>query len=373
MARADLCEPLRWLDKFEVWHFYGTLVADVRTNRLGKRHFRFRNTGHLLYTLLKLKPDVIQGSEPYDFPGGFKLCCVALLASGLLRRPFYFPVFENLPPEVKYRTIKGWAVGGLLAPLLKTFLRLYSRKSLVVFAANRGAVASLLAVGTPPARIRRELYATWGVDLSLFMPDGPRASAIRGTNPILFVGRLVEEKGVRQLLQAFLLVTKRLPDATLAFIGSGPLAGEIAEFASTHSLEGSLALLGQIVNQQLPPYFRTAKVVVAPSLTTTGWSEQVGMVNIQSMACGTPVVSTFSGSIPEFVVDGQTGILVPERDSNALAEAIIRLLTDKHMRLRLSENARAYAVEHYDAPRNVAAVEALLVERLTAVRGSTPC
>jgi glycosyltransferase involved in cell wall biosynthesis len=368
VARADFCEPLRWLDKFEVWHFYGTLAPDVRTDRLTGSYLRFRNTVDLLVGLLKVKPDLIQGSEPYDFPEGFKLSCVALLAAGLLRRPFYFPTFENIPPEVKYSRRRGIPVGIVLAPLLRLFTALYSRKCSAVFAGNAGAVRNLQALHTPASRIRRELYATWGVDMQLFSPDGPRSPAIRDERTLLFVGRLVEQKGIRQLLQAFLLVLKHQPDVTLVFIGSGPLAGEITESASAHNMQDHVRLLGPVPNCDLPPYFRAAKVTVAPSVTMPWSAEQVGMVAIQSIASGTPVVTTGSGSIPEFIENGISGLVVPERDPQALADAVLSLLENDGFRQALAASGRACAERRYNAARNVARVQSILLRLLSTNR-----
>lgn len=368
VARADFCEPLRWLDAFEVWHFYGELAPDIRKDRLSGHYMRFRSTPELLLGLLKVRPDIIQGSEPYDFPPGFRLSCAAMLAAGLLRKPFYFPTFENIRPDVKYARRRGLPVGIVLAPLLRSFLSLYSYKSAAVFAGNEGAVRNLRAAHVPAGRIRRELYATWGVDLRLFNPDGPLAAVPEGSEVILFVGRLVEQKGVRQLLRAFQLIKESQPEATLAFIGDGPLAREITEFARSHGIDNRVQLLGSLPNCDLPHYFRAAKVVVVPSLTVPTWAEQVGMVSIQSMACGTPVVTTRSGSISEFIEDGVSGLLVPERDPRALADAVLRLLCDEPFRNSLAISGRAYAERHYDAAANVAIVQDVLLRLLPRAR-----
>ena len=368
VARADFCEPLRWLDEFEVWHFYGEFASDIRKDRLTGHYVRFTSTPELLLGLLKVGPDLIQGSEPYDFPPGFLLSCTALLAASLLRRPFYFPTFENIPPSTKYARRRGMPVGIVLVPLLRSFLSLYAHRCSAVFAGNEGAVRNLRDVHAPAARIRRELYATWGVDLGLFSPEGPRVNVKTGSDIILFVGRLVEQKGVRQLLQALLLIRESQPRATLAFIGDGPLAKEIAEFARSHGIEDRVLLLGPIPNCDLPPYFRTARVVIVPSLTEATWAEQVGMVSIQSMACGTPVVATRSGSVSEFIEDGVSGVLVPERNPEALAGAVLRLLHDDRVRQSLASSGRLYAERRYDAPRNVRRVQKILLSILSRTR-----
>ena len=86
------------------------------------------------------------------------------------------------------------------------------------------------------------------------------------------------------------------------------------------------------------------------------------MTNIQAMACGIPVISTRSGAIPEYVPDGVAGVLVPERDPEALAEAILQLLSDESLRRKMGEAGRAYAVEHYDARKNVEKAEDQLIQ-----------
>jgi glycosyltransferase involved in cell wall biosynthesis len=292
----------------------------------------------------------------------------------MLRTPYYFPTLGNVPPESKFRERRGVRVGRLLVPLLRKFMHIYAREALLVFAVNDGSVRNLISIGAPRGRIRRELYGTWGVDLELFSPrktDSAAKSRERGE--VLFIGRVIREKGIPELLEAILLVMRQIPFVRLSLIGDGPMVSVVRAFARKHGLEDAISLHGVVPNRDLPSRILDADVLVSPSVATPSWAEQVGMVNIQSMACGTPVVSTRSGSIAEFVEDGQTGLLVDECDPGALAQAILRVLTDKELHHRLSVNARAYAVERYDAKRNVDAVEAVLVDRLTAMRARGHC
>ena len=354
VARADLVEPLKWFRQFEVWHLYRTMASDISPTRLDSRTMAFRDLLDLFLKIIKIRPSLIQGAEPYDFPHGFWLCCVALLAAGILRIPYYFPTLENIPPESKYRERRGVRVGLLLVPLLRTFARIYASRASLIFALNNGAVKNLRAVGTPPWRIRRELYGTWGVDLDLFSPR-KADSALRNEGPqsVLFIGRIVRAKGIPELIEAFLHVRQEIPDLRLSLIGDGPMVSDLKTFARTHQFENAISFLGVVPNQDLPSHIRSANVVVAPSVTTRSWAEQVGMVNIQSIACGVPVVTTNSGSIPEFIEDGTAGIIVPERDPAALAEAMARLLTDGELRLRLSISCRRTAELRYNAIRNL--------------------
>lgn len=86
------------------------------------------------------------------------------------------------------------------------------------------------------------------------------------------------------------------------------------------------------------------------------------MTNIRAMACGVPVVSTRSGAIPECVPDA-AAVLVPERDPEALAEAIVQLLCNESLRRKMGQVGRAYVIDHCDARKNVERAEEIILER----------
>ena len=374
VVRADFHNELRRFERFEIWHFYHHRAPDLTPQELGPHAVRFHGLLDLVVKTARLKPALIQGGEPSDFPNQLVIVMATLLVSRLLGVPYYYPAFENIPLRSKYSGVRrlGARIGPLIGVVVRRLARIYASRALVIFAPSIGARHNIGKAGVEQRRVSGLLYATWGVDLGLFTPKRDGREPDMGPNGILFVGRLTPSKGIDYLLPAFLEVRRRVPDARLFLVGEGELTSEVRNFAATHSLSAVVHLLGSVPNRDLPPYFRAALLTVSPSITMPRWTEQVGMVNIQSMACGTPVVSTRSGSISEFVRDGQTGVLVPERDSAALAETMLRLITDKELHHRLSENARAYAVERYDAPRNVAAVEAMLVERLAVARNLQP-
>ncbi|MGQ9707851.1 MAG: glycosyltransferase family 4 protein [bacterium] len=364
--RADLHIDLQHFQRFQLWHFYHQRSSDIAPEQLGGRAIRFKNVIDLIIKIIRLKPSLIQGGEPYDFPTQLSLIIATLITSKLLRIPYYFPTFENIPPEEKFSMIKrmGISLSPLILTCVKWLARKYSKNAIVIFALNNGAQKNMMQLGVTESKISRLMYATWGVDIDLFTPVCNGSEPNMGPHGILFVGRLVKEKGVLVLLAAFYEVARLLQDAQLFLIGDGPLKEELRRQIETLGIASSVQILGTILNQSLPPYFRAARITVTPSISTRRWIEQVGMVNIQSMACGTPVISTWSGAIPEFVADGKTGILVPENDPHLLAQAIIRLLTDEHLHQQLSYNARQYAITHYDNRRNVEKVEKLLTQCL---------
>ncbi len=364
-TRADLEEPLRLFKEFDVWHLYGVRISDTAGAGGAVHSLRFRGPIDALVKTLKIRPAVIQGSEPYYVPTGLLLSVVTLLAASLLRIPYYFPMFENIAPEVKFREVRVVvAVGKLVVRLLKWFCRLYARRAGWIFVLNNGAARNLLDLGIPEEKMLRRLYATWGVDLRCFTPERDGTEPFLGKDAILFIGRIVSEKGIRVLLEAFLEVRRHLPGASLLFIGDGPDARFVRDFVAAHSLNSAVSLLGVVPNSQLPRYIRAARVGAAPSITTRRWMEQVGMVNIQCIACGTPVVTTNSGAIPEFIENNVTGLVVPENDAQSLANALIAVLTDADLHDRLARQGRAAALRRYDIEANIRDIERTLLRLL---------
>jgi len=354
-VRRDSLKPIRYFTKFEIVHFYdSTPYFDLYPDETADL-VKYRNFFDLCQKIKKYRPDIIQGSEPYGFPRTFQACAASFLTSKLLKVPLFFPMLENSPPESRF---------GPLSPAMKKYLKIYAARSFVILCLNNGAKKNLLDVGVSKDKLVRCNWGTWGVETDEFTPNRSKDDPDFG-RAILFVGRLDEAKGVPYLLQAFKEVKKAVKEVKLVIIGDGPLRDEIRRFSRANNLENDILVLGIIKNRDLPPYFRAAEITVAPSITTKKWREQIGMVNIQSMACGTPVVSTFSGAIPEYVKHNETGILVPERDSESLANAMIKLLKDDKLRSRLGANARRHAVENLDARKNVIANEKLILDLLS--------
>lgn len=183
----------------------------------------------------------------------------------------------------------------------------------------------------------------YAVDVARFRP-GLREAAL-GTSLGLqsrvaaFLGRLVEQKGVRVLLQAY----RRLPGreaTTLLCVGSGPLAEECRAQPGVVVVEG-------VPHSRVPEYLALADLLVLPSLTTTSWREQFGRAAIEAMACGLPVVGSDSGEIPNVLNGAGGGVVVPEGNVQALAEAIDSLLGDANARRRLGDQGRENVQRDY--------------------------
>ena len=167
---------------------------------------------------------------------------------------------------------------------------------------------------------------------------------------ILFVGRLVESKGVDDLIKAYSLLPGDLKRSTnLWIIGDGKMKSELEDLAHSPDGNNRIEFLGTMPNDLLPDYFAAADLFVGPSVVTeSGPAEGQGIVFLEAFAARLCVVATRVGGIPEVIDDGRTGLLVEPRQTNQLAENIARSLTDAPLRNKLATNAYKEVNEKYD-------------------------
>lgn len=357
-VRYDNQHALKYFSKIKPIHFYQTAPYGDLTKRDLKDAIKYHDFADLEKKLLVLKPDIIQGAEPYGSKIQLRLCHIAWRVSRQLNIPLIFGMLENRPVKERF--------GKVLAPMLRKVLAAYAKQAKLIFYLNRGAKRNLLAVGTDQSKLKKLLYGIWGVDCGLFRPKkGAKGAtgakvAIAPNAPnapgyLLFVGRLDEAKGIPYLLEAWNMIKGEFPKVEFLFAGKGNLENIV---------KGErIKKLGLVKNQDLPALFNQALFTVYPSVTLKRWEEQVGMVNLQSLACGTPVITTKSGAIPEYI-NSKVGILVPERDSKALAGAMRKLLSDTKYRTRLGAAGRQYILENFDAQKTIAKTEGILLELL---------
>ncbi|MGY2745228.1 glycosyltransferase [Arthrobacter sp. UYCu723] len=192
-----------------------------------------------------------------------------------------------------------------------------------------------------------------GVDTSLIQfSDVPEAPVV------LHVARLVEKKGTEYLIRAFGGVVKQIPEAKLRIVGAGPLENSLRALVARLRLESSVFFLGAQSHPVVLQELAAARLLCLPSVTAkSGDQEGLGQVLLEAGATGRPVVATEHGGIVDAIADGETGILVAERDSKTLSEALITLLTDTALASSLGRNARARVVRDFDARRQAEKVE----------------
>jgi glycosyltransferase involved in cell wall biosynthesis len=166
---------------------------------------------------------------------------------------------------------------------------------------------------------------------------------------VLFAGHLYVQKGVYDLLFAFKKVVECLKrnNIKLLFAGKGPEASGILSFIKQMRLREKVRLIGSHPYSEMPTIHNLADVFVLPSQPSEEWQEQFGYVLVESMACGKPVVSTTSGSIPEVV--GNAGILVPPNDFVSLAGALEELVKSGERRYELGGQGRSRVEQLFDS------------------------
>ncbi len=193
-----------------------------------------------------------------------------------------------------------------------------------------------------------------GVYSDLFDP-GFRDKKIRqqyvsNNDPLLlFVGRLVEKKGVAYLINAFPEVLKKFDKSRLLIIGNGILASDLKKLVQELNITDSVYFKGDIDNKKLPQYYASADIFIGPSvIPKSGDLEGQGVVFLEAMASGCCTIGTNIGGIPMSVVHEKSGLLVEQKNSQQISQAVIRILEDSNLRNRLQQNGRNYVVNNFD-------------------------
>lgn len=184
---------------------------------------------------------------------------------------------------------------------------------------------------------------------------------------ILYVGRLIELKGLGYLLQALGRVIRQQPQIRLTVIGDGPMRQKYEGLARA-ILGERVAFLGAQSQEVVAVYMRRAHLFSMPSVTMpSGAAEALGMVFLEAMASGVPVVSFRSGAIPEVVQHGITGFLAEERNVDQLARYILMLLEDPGLRVEMGARGRKWVEAEYDMEKQIRKLEDLYDSIVTEV------
>ena len=229
-----------------------------------------------------------------------------------------------------------------------------AQQARVIIATCTDEVRELIGCGARPEAM---YVVPCGVDCQAFQPGG---SSRESGSParILSIGRLVPRKGVDTVLAA----VAQVPDAELLVAGgpdqrdldTDPEVARLRRAARRYGIAGRVRFIGRVAHAEVPALLRSADVVVS-----TPWYEPFGIVPVEAMACGTPVIASAVGGHLDTVADGVTGLLVPPRDAAALAGRLRQLLADPDWRRRLGAAGAAYARARYSWDRIAAETEAI--------------
>jgi glycosyltransferase involved in cell wall biosynthesis len=222
--------------------------------------------------------------------------------------------------------------------------RLAARMADRVVCVSDDAASLTVREGVSP---RRVCTIRNGIDLVQFACTGPAENG-----PVVTVARLSPEKDLATLVHAAALVARVRPSFRLEVAGDGICMPELRRLTAELGLEKHVRWHGAV--RDVPALLGRAALFVLPSV-----EEGISLALLEAMARGLPTVATRVGGNPEVVVDGETGLLVPARDPEALARALLRLLDDPETRLRLGAAGRQRVEMQFDVRRMVAAYETL--------------
>jgi glycosyltransferase involved in cell wall biosynthesis len=162
-------------------------------------------------------------------------------------------------------------------------------------------------------------------------------------NVIGYIGRFAEEKGILNLVKSIPLVLNRRKDIYFVLCGEGELSDEIKKIVQRESLGKNVKLTGLISHIDVPNFLNNFKLLVLPSYT-----EGLPNIVLEAMACGTPVLATPVGAIPDIIKDGKTGFLIKSNDPKNIADKIVELLDKYELLEEVSMNAYNYVKENFN-------------------------
>ena len=217
-----------------------------------------------------------------------------------------------------------------------------------ILAISRFIQQKLLDRGCPEQKIIQHYT---GIDTDFFAPSDDKFNE----PTVLFVGRLIEQKGCQYLIQAMQRVQQQLPDARLIVAGYGNYAQTLQNMAAQNS---NISFVGAQNQQQVKTLMSKAWLTCVPSIVMArGNEEGMGSVCIESQAVGTPVVAFATGGVSEAVIDQQTGLLSEQKNVGQLADNLLTLLQSTSLRQQLAAAAIAHVDTHFNIRKQCAKLE----------------
>lgn len=174
---------------------------------------------------------------------------------------------------------------------------------------------------------------------------------------LLAIGRLVEKKGFSDLISACSMLSKNEVEYECQIVGEGDLKEQLIEQINSNNLQSKIKLIGPLPQNKIKRLIQNASIFVAPCIVgKDGNRDGLPTVLLESMALGTPCISTNVTGIPEVIENKKTGLIVPQNRADLLASAIIKFLEDKDLRVQVSLRARKLIEKNFDIVKNTITV-----------------
>ena len=334
-AKEDIIGGVRvtryryFFSRWENLAFHGGILANLRQNPLRYALVPFFMVAQLVVLVRLLKRcrfDCIHAH--WLIPQGL----VAIIASSMVK---------SAPPVIV--TSHGGDLFGLKGYLFNRLKRFVALRSAAVTVVSHKMRDVLTQMRIPDSLIK---VIPMGVDLRRCFVPAPRRPA---SGILLFVGRLVEKKGLKYLIEALPLVLEKHPNVTLKIVGDGQEKENIRERILELGIGRHVEFLGAVANETLTEIYQTSDVVVFPSVVADdGDREGFGLVLVEALGCECATVVTNLPAMQDIVQNGISALVVPQKDANLLAEKINLLIDNDFLRQSLGQQGRRYVLERFD-------------------------
>ncbi|ESU34217.1 glycosyl transferase family 1 [Bacillus sp. 17376] len=205
------------------------------------------------------------------------------------------------------------------------------------------STSHIMAKETNKYTSKNVFVTPFGVNIDKFQPNGSLKED--GVLTIGTVKALSDKYGIADLIQAFALINQKYQESNLLIVGDGPQKKEYEELTERLGIGHATTFTGRVPNDKVPDYINKMSIFAVPS---TEDSESFGVAAVEAMACGVPPVVSNVGGLPEVVIEGKTGFVVPKENPEKLSEAMLKLIEDQEMRQRMATNGVVHVKQHYN-------------------------
>jgi glycosyltransferase involved in cell wall biosynthesis len=319
--------------------------------KLGKFLGNPRQKKHFKAVLNRLRPDLVKLHLLSNYPGDMYADLEPYYTIQMLHGPNLFCATSwgahkrdstPCPQGIGVKCVKFGCIGVHELPLhlnLSRRINAHAKNNVNIFQSpSRQLADTAEKLGFKPVE-----YFPLSVDPQFEIVE----PSYEDNDKILYVGALVEAKGVEFLIRAMPQVVKHRPLATLDIAGRGEDQSRLVRLVESIGMKKNIRFLGFQSRNDVIKLYQKASVLVVPSI----WREQFGLVGPEALACGVPCIGSDIGGIPEWLQNEKSGYLVPPRDSAAIADRLIKLLMNQALRAEFGIYGRDFVLKNFSATR----------------------